>query len=131
MNWLNIDPDLPTLSFAFDTSTITQRFEQAWPARRPSACPRTTVKLGRRQDVHYIPATRCVTTYPLAVEHGESAPWLTIGVVEAIQHGLNHRLFTADPQLPGLAMATDSALMHERFAALAKGSEQADGVQAC
>jgi aminoglycoside phosphotransferase (APT) family kinase protein len=136
MNWLDIDPDLPTLPFAFDVNSVAQRFEQHWPARPITASPRVTVKECRRQDVHYIPATRCVMTYTLLVEQAGlalagSTPEQTIGVVEVTPAGLNHRLFMDDAQLSGLAMAVDVDAMRERFMALREEHGQAGVVQAC
>jgi len=125
MNWQTIDPTLPALPFAFDGDAVSQRFEHHWPAQRTNADTRTTVKQCRRQDVTYVPSTRCVTTYSLVAEAAGSAPQPTIGVVEVTPAGLQHRLFTDDPTMPGLALAADAAAMHQQWLA-----RSADGAQA-
>jgi hypothetical protein len=81
--------------------------------------------------VQYIPATRCVTTYPLSVEQAGAAPWPTIGVVEVTPSGLHHRLFDDDPHLPGLALAADAVAMQKQFSAVGEAQGQVNRVQAC
>ncbi|MCX6048004.1 MAG: phosphotransferase [Chloroflexi bacterium] len=136
MNWLDIDATLPTLSFAFDARRVAQHFEQHWSTQQTTAALQTTVKACRRQDVNYSPATRCEMTYTLSVEQAGSAseqmmPEQTIGVVEATPTDLHHRLFVADPQLPGLTLAVDGDAMRERFVTLRQGRGRASVVQAC
>jgi len=115
MNWPTIDPELPTLPLAFDDNTVRARFTQQWPAQRATLAPATTLKECRRQDVQYVPATRCVTTYAMRMEAEAAAPTQTIGVMEVSPRGLHHRLYTADPHLPGLAQAADVQGMRDRF----------------
>jgi len=129
MNWQTIDPTLPALPFAFDGNAVTQRFEHHWPAQRTNADSRTTVKQCRRQDVTYVPSTRGVTTYSLVAEAAGSAPQPTIGVVEVTPAGLQHRLFTDDPTMPGLALAADAAAMHQQWVARSADGEQATSAQ--
>jgi hypothetical protein len=83
----------------------------------------------RRQDVQYIPAARCVATYRLSMEEADSTPLPTIGVVEVTPTDMQHRLFTADRQLPGLALAADAAAMRERWAAKRNDQEQERATQ--
>ena len=131
MNWLTIDNNLPALSFAFNGDAVAQRFEQQWPAHQAKSHAPAGVKFCRRQDVHYVPATSCVSTYSLSVEEADAAPWPTIGVVEVTPAGMQHRLFTEDPQLPGLALAADVDAMAEPVLALSGAQHQAEGAQLC
>lgn len=106
MNWHNIDPALPHLSHAFDSSAAMHHF-----AHKPSArC--------RRQSVEYIPGTRCTATYLLSdddLNNGDAA-WQTIGVVEIEPDGIEHWLFTDDPQLASLPTAMDATRLTARLA---------------
>ncbi len=117
MNWQTIDPTLSALPFAFDGNAVSQRFEQHWPAPRTSTDSHTTVKQCRRQDVSYVPSTRCVTTYSMVAAAAGSTPQPTVGVVEVTPAGLQHRLFTDDPALPGLTLAADAVAMSKQWAA--------------
>jgi hypothetical protein len=131
MNWLTIDDNLPALSLAFDGDAVARRFTQQWPAREAQSHSPTAVKSGRRQDVHYVPATRCVSTYSLSVEEVDAAPWPTIGVIEVTPAGIQHRLFTADAQLRGLAQAADVAAMAEPLRVLGVDRQEAGGAELC
>ncbi len=131
MNWLTIDDNLPALSLAFDGEAVAQRFAQQWPARRTQPHAPAGVKSGRRQDVQYVPATRCVSTYSLSVEEVDAAPWPTIGVVEVTPAGLQHRLFTEDAQLRGLAQAADGAAMGESLRALGVDQQGTGETELC
>ena len=128
MNWLTIDDNLPALSLAFDGEAVAERFARQWPAHRSQPHTPAGVKSGRRQDVQYVPATRCVSTYSLSVEEVDAAPWPTIGVVEVTPHGLQHRLFTEDAQLRGLGQAADAEAMADCVRAL--GMDQAEAREA-
>ncbi len=129
MNWLTIDNDLPALAFAFNGAAVAQRFAQQWPARQAKPPAPAGVKFCRRQDVHYVPATSCVSTYSLSVEEADAAPWPTIGVVEVTPADMQHRLFTEDPQLLGLAQAADVDVMAQPVLALMGAQHQAEGAQ--
>ena len=78
-----------------------------------------------------MPATRCVSTYSLSVEEVDAAPWPTIGVVEVTPAGLQHRLFTEDDQLQGLAQAADVAAMAEPVRALGVDQAEAGAAELC
>ena len=112
MQWLNLDPNLPTLQIAMDSAAVAQRFEQQWP----TATADVKVKECRRQDVQYTPGQSCVATYSLLVEKNGAAEQ-TIGVVEASPSGVKHRLFAEDPQLPALALAANSAALRKHVTA--------------
>jgi hypothetical protein len=103
MNWLHIDPALPALAAAFDGNAVARHVAPRWPEQ--------TVTVGRRQDVHYCPATRCTVTYPLAVAGTDCGPQQTIALVEATPAGLAHRLYSEDPALPGVAAVAEGALV--------------------
>ena len=131
MNWLTIDDNLPALALAFDGEAVAERFARQWPARRSQPHTPAGVKSGRRQDVQYVPATRCVSTYSLSVEEVDAAPWPTIGVVEVTPAGLQHRLFTEDAALQGLAEAADAATMAQPLRALAADQLGAGEAELC
>jgi hypothetical protein len=80
--------------------------------------PIGTLNVKKLQDVKYRPSTRCVTTYELIVGKPDRSPERTIGVLEFTPEGVIPRLFTADNQLPWLAMATDLKEMQKRFSEL-------------
>ena len=131
MNWHTVDPNLPTLPFVFDDKAVQQQFtQQKSPSDMVTAWP-TAVTKCRRQDVQYIPATRCVTTYAMTMEQAGAAPAQSIGVVEATPNGVNHRWFTADPQLPGMATAGDSTAMRKRLVDLRRQRGQKGVVDRC
>jgi hypothetical protein len=113
MNWLHIDPDLPALAAAFDGNAMAQHFAQRWPW--------LTVTPGPRGDVHYLPATRCTVTYPLQLIEADASRQQTIGVAEATPAGLTYRLYTEDPQLPGVKAVARGALMDQLAPTLVRG----------
>jgi hypothetical protein len=65
------------------------------------------------------------------VKEADAAPWPTIGVVEVSPTGMQHRLFTEDPQLPGLALAADADAMAEPVLALSMMQQQEESPQLC
>lgn len=131
MNWHTIDSNLPTLPLIFDDKAVQQRFTQPWPVQATATPSPTAVTRCRRQDVQYTPATRCSTTYAMTVEQGGVAPIQSIGVVEATPSGVNHRWFTADPHLPGMATAGDSNAMRARLVELRQQQGQRSVVDHC
>src|SRR5207248_2187092 len=66
-------------------------------------------------SARYEPGARCVTTYALEAGNGDGTRARTIGVVELTPAGRSHRRFDEDPLLPGLAAATDAAVVASRL----------------
>lgn len=121
MNWHNIDPILPMLAHAFDSSAAMHHFAGR-TAAGGSHAPFTHC---RRQSVNYVPTKRCTATYLLSQE---AAAWQTIGVVEVLPDRVEHRLFTDDPRLANLATAMDTRTLSTQYAAEYAGLGQIDGV---
>lgn len=131
MNWHTVDPNLPTLPFVFDDQAVRQHFTQQKSSSGTVTAWPTAVTKCRRQDVQYVPATRCVTTYAMTMEQPGAAPAQSIGVIEATPNGVNHRWFTADPHLPGMATASDSIAMRARLVDLRRQRGQKGVVDHC
>ena len=113
----SLDPALPPIAESFDLGAVRRLFERTW--LRPIIC--CTLLSAR-----YEPGARCVTTYALEAGNGDGTRARTIGVVELTPAGRSHRRYDEDPLLPGLAAATDAAVVASRL-----GSCCAAALEAC
>ena len=103
---LDLDPELPDLQRALDPVNVACEFERTWWSR-PRASPIHECAL---EYLHWSPGA-CVATYRLTTEPSGRQPVSMLGFVTVNSDGINHRLFTQDPDLPGLAAATNPSVM--------------------
>jgi hypothetical protein len=106
-----VDPLLPDLAAALDPVEVARLFERRWPAPGPPPSISGCVL----EHVRWSPGVECRATHRLTLSAAWDGPADTIGVVTASPEGVRHRLFTADPELPGLSAATDEAMMRGWF----------------
>ena len=104
---VGLDPLLPHLAAVLDPVEVVRLFERCWPGPGPSPSIDGCVL----EHVRWSPGEKCRATYRLTLSAGAEGPATSIGVVTATPGGVGHRLFTADPELPSLAAATDPARM--------------------
>ena len=109
-----LDPSLPGLAAVLDPAGVARRFERHWPGPGPSP----SVGGCAVEHVHWSPGVECRVTYRLSLRPTVGAPSVTIGVVTATPDGVRHRLFTADPELSGIAATTDPEVMRVWFSEL-------------
>jgi hypothetical protein len=103
----DLDPSLPGLARALDTADVISRFERSWPG--PGRAP--SIRACVLDRVHWSPGVECLVSYRLALAPSADHHTATIGVVTVGLDGVRHRLFDADPDLPGLSAAADPAVM--------------------
>ena len=103
-----LDPALPPIAESFDLAAVRRLFQRA------GLGPVTRCTL---LSARYEPGARCVTTYALEAATVNRPPARTIGVVELTPAGRSHRRYDEDPLLPGLAAASDPAVVASRLAA--------------
>jgi hypothetical protein len=106
-----LDPLLPDLAAVLDPVEVVRLFERCWPGPGPSP----SIDGCGLEHVRWSPGVECRATYRLTLSAVAEGPATTIGVVAATPGGVRHRLFTADPELPGIAAATDPAVMRAWF----------------
>jgi hypothetical protein len=102
-----LDPALPGLAEVLDPVAVARRFERHWPGPRPSPA----ISGCAVEHVRWSPGVECRVTYRLVLSPATEGSNGTIGVVTATPEDVGHRLFTADPELPGLAATADPVRM--------------------
>jgi hypothetical protein len=107
----DLDPLLPRLADVLDPVEVARRFERSWPGP-PDPGAISGCSLG---NTRWTPGVECVATYQIDLAPTETGPSFTIGVVAIDPDGVRHRIFTADPDLPGLAFAADPEVMRRWF----------------
>jgi hypothetical protein len=99
-----LDPALPDLATALTPATVARGFER----QRPGGCAPPVVRSCVLAHLRWSPGVECEAVYRITIS-GTAVP--TAGAVTVRPEGVEHRLLTADPGLPGLAAATDAARM--------------------
>jgi len=102
---LDFDPALPALSVA------------ARPAEAAALVAARGHEVGelRRQDVKYLPLTRCVTSYALTLAGPGGRAEPTVAAVVVTPEGVSLKFPDEDEGLPGLAEALDARRMLARL----------------
>jgi hypothetical protein len=106
-----LDPLLPDLAAVLDPVEVVRLFEYRWPGPGPSP----SIEGCALEHVRWSPGVECRATHRLTLSAVAGPSATTIGVVTATPAGVGHRLFTADPDLPGLAVVTDPEAMRRWF----------------
>ncbi|HEX6492425.1 MAG TPA: hypothetical protein VF112_02875, partial [Candidatus Dormibacteraeota bacterium] len=109
-----LDSSLPGLAEVLDPGAVARRFQRDWPGPHPSP----SISGCAIEHVRWSPGVECRVTYRLSLAAAAGGSDVTIGVVTATPDGVRHRLFTADPELPGLAATADPVRMRAWFSEL-------------
>lgn len=102
----DLDPSLPDLQRTLDPVNVSRQFERSW-GTRPRA---SSVRECALEYLHWSPGA-CVATYRLTREPSSLQPAAVFGFVTVGPDGINHRLYTEDPDLQGLAAAANPTAM--------------------
>jgi hypothetical protein len=99
----DLDAHLPDLRQALEPTAAAARFTERWPG--PGRPP--TITSCALLHVRWAPGVSGEASYRLSLGPPTPDPGFTIGVVTVTPGAVNHRLFTDDADLPGLAEAAD------------------------
>jgi len=106
-----LDPSLPDLAAVLDPAEVARRLQRHWPG--PGSPP--SISDCAVEHVQWSPGVECRVTCRLTLSPAVDGPASTVVVVVATPMGVRDRLYTSDPELPGLVAATDPAVMRGWF----------------